>query len=309
MRIYNGIDVFPGTHSACLTTGTFDGVHVGHKKILNILTSTAAQKELESVLLTFYPHPRKVLFPEDHGLKLINTLNEKLELLELEGIDHVIVQPFSAEFSRHDPVQYIRDILVNKINAKHIVIGYDHRFGRNREGGIDDLKEMSSVYDFGITEIGAEDINNVKVSSTKIRNALLTNDFSTAATYLGYDYFISGVVVEGDKRGRELGFPKANIEIDDDTKLIPNQGVFAVRVQLGTNQLNGMMNIGTNPTFSNSGKRTIEVHIFNFENDIYNNEIKVSIYQRLRDEQKFKTAEELVEQMNRDKIDAINLLQ
>lgn len=301
--------MFPGTHSTCLTTGTFDGVHIGHKKILDILTSTAEEKGLDSVILTFYPHPRKVLFPDDHGLRLINTLDEKLELLEKQGIDHVIVQPFSPEFSRHDPVEYIRDILVNTIKAKHIVIGYDHRFGRNREGGIEDLKEMSGVYDFGVTEIGPEDINDVRVSSTKIRNALLTNDFDTAASYLGYEFFLTGKVVEGEQRGRELGFPTANIEIKDDTKLIPNQGVYAVRVELGNINLTGMMNIGTNPTFSIAGKRTIEVHIFNFESDIYEDEIKVSVISRLRDEQKFDSSDQLISQMNKDKIEAINILQ
>jgi len=308
LRIFNGVSQYNCEGETCLTVGTFDGVHIGHKKILKKLISTAKQNGWRSVLLTFYPHPRKVIFPDDHGLKMLNTLSEKLALLESIGIDDVIIQPFSKEFSRYEPIEYVRDVLKAKLAMRHIVIGYDHRFGKNREGGIEQLRELAPLYDFDITEISALDVDEVNVSSTKIRKALENGETDIASTYLDYSYHFTGVVVAGESRGKELGFPTANLEIEDDTKLIPRNGVYAVRVELDGNQIHGVMNIGHKPTFSENEPKSIEVHLFEFDKDIYGKELIVTLVAYLRSETKFGSADALINQLEDDKSRALEIL-
>ena len=306
MRVFRGIESYDSATETCLTTGTFDGVHVGHIKIIDRLNSIAREEERKSAMLTFYPHPRKVLFPDDHGLRLLTTMDEKLELFERAGIDDVIIHPFSKEFSRYNAVEYIRDLLVNGLNMKHMVIGYDHHFGRNREGGIDQLREMAPLYDFKVTEISAKDIDDVNVSSTKVRMALDQGDIELATSFLGYQYSFEGEVIHGKKRGKGLGFPTANLSNFDDTKLIPCNGVYAVEVKLNGVRYKAMMNIGHNPTFEGDAAKTIEIHIFDFSGDIYGQQIRVFVLKYLRAERRFSDVSELISQMEVDKIHALD---
>lgn len=300
MKVYRGIDEFENIENAVVTTGTFDGVHVGHRKILNRLGQVAENVNGESVLLTFYPHPRSVLQPESQ-IKMLNTLDEKIDLLENAGIDNLIIHPFTKEFSRTSSVEFVRDILVNKIGTKKLVIGYDHHFGRNREGSFEHLKEFGPVYGFDVEEISALDIDEVNVSSTKIRKALEEGDVQTANTFLSYSYPLSGKVIEGEKLGRSIGYPTANIDIEESIKLIPANGVYAVKVKVGGEQFNGMLNIGVRPTVSQSREKSVEVNIFDFDRDIYDEEITVEFIQRIRDEKKFDSSEELAGQLKQDK--------
>jgi riboflavin kinase/FMN adenylyltransferase len=275
-------------------------------KIIQMLIDIAQKEERRSAMLTFHPHPRKVLFPDDHGLQLLTTMDEKLELLEQAGIDDVIIHPFSRGFSRHTAVEYVRDLLVHGLHMKHLVIGYDHRFGRNREGDIHELREMAPLFDFKVTEISAQDIDDVNVSSTKIRTALNEGDLTTANAFLGYRFSFFGKVVLGAQRGKGLGFPTANIHVLDDTKLIPRVGVYAVDVVLGDETFRGMMNIGFNPTFGDDAPKTIEVNIFDFDRDIYGRDLNIVLLKYLRDEQRFVNASDLQAQMIIDKQNALH---
>ncbi len=304
MRVFKGIDQYDRSEETCLTTGTFDGVHVGHRKIIQMLNDIAGREGRRSVMLTFHPHPRKVLFPDDHGLELLTTMEEKLELLEAAGLDDVIIHPFSKDFSRFNAVEYVRDLLVNGLRMRHMVIGYDHHFGRNREGDIHQLRDMAPLYDFKVTEISAQDIDDVNVSSTKIRTALQEGEVATANTYLGYKYSFRGNVVRGKNRGKDLGFPTANVEILDDTKLIPKNGVYAVDAHLNGVACRGMMNIGHNPTFEKEGARSIEVNLFDFDRDIYGMQVKVELLKYLRSEKRYTDVSALKAQMEIDKQDA-----
>lgn len=308
MRVFHDIHSYLVEKDTAVTTGTFDGIHIGHKKILSRLNEMCHQQALRSVLLTFDPHPRKVLFPDDHGLQLLNTLDEKLELLEATGIDDVIVHPFTKEFSRTTAIYYVRDLLVQKLSMKKLVIGYDHQFGRNREGSIDQLREYAPLYNFDVSEIPAQDIDDVSVSSTKIRKALLAGEVDRASSFLSYDYFVTGSVVEGKKRGAGLGFPTANIQMNSDTKLIPRMGVYAVKVLVDDVFYFGMLNIGHNPTFGSNSTRTMEVNIFDFNQNIYQKNIRVYFKARIRDEKKFNSPEELVSQLNMDKDQALKIV-
>jgi riboflavin kinase/FMN adenylyltransferase len=308
LRVFHDIHSYLVEKDTAVTTGTFDGIHIGHKKILSRLNEMCHQQALRSVLLTFDPHPRKVLFPDDHGLQLLNTLDEKLELLEATGIDDVIVHPFTKEFSRTTAIYYVRDLLVQKLSMKKLVIGYDHQFGRNREGSIDQLREYAPLYNFDVSEIPAQDIDDVSVSSTKIRKALLAGEVDRASSFLSYDYFVTGSVVEGKKRGAGLGFPTANIQVNSDTKLIPRMGVYAVKVLVGDVFYFGMLNIGHNPTFGSNSTRTMEVNIFDFNQNIYQKNIRVYFKARIRDEKKFNSPEELVSQLNMDKDQALKIV-
>ena len=293
-----------------VTIGTFDGVHLGHQKIINRVNEIAKSINGESVVLTFFPHPRMVLHPDDHGLVLLNTMEEKKILMEQYGIQHLIVHPFSKKFSRTSVTEYVRDILVNKIGTKKLVIGYDHHFGRNREGTLKDLQELGSVYNYDVEEIPEQDIHHVAISSTKIRNSLLEGDVATARDFLGYDYNITGKVVEGKKLGTQLGFPTANIQVEENYKLIPAKGIYAVHVAferatpLPSGERRGvglgMLSIGTSPTFDD-GELSIEVNILNFEKNIYGERITIYFKHRLRDELKFNSADELVKQMEKDR--------
>lgn len=301
MKVYFSLEDFQKLDFAVVTTGTFDGVHIGHKKILEQLNHVAKANNGESVLLTFSPHPRIVLQP-DVDLKLLNTQNEKIDLLKDTGLDHLIIHPFTKEFSRTTSLDFVRNILVNTIGAKRLVIGYDHHFGRNREGSFEHLKEFGPTYGFDVEEISAKDIENVTVSSTKIRKALEEGDLQTANEYLGYDYPITGQVVEGERIGNTIGFPTANLLTEETYKLIPKDGVYAVEVLFPSapdQKFHAMCNIGMRPTFSGKFK-TIEVHIFNFNRNIYGEQMRIMFKQRLRGETKFANAEELKAQLNKD---------
>lgn len=282
-----------------VTMGTFDGVHKGHKVIINRLKEIAKRYNGESVLLTFYPHPRMVLQP-DGDLKLLNTMDEKTALLEEAGIEHLIIHPFDQKFSRLSSIEFVRDILVNQIGTKKLVIGYDHHFGRNREGSFEHLSECGPVYGFDVEEIPAQEVDDVNVSSTKIRRALNEGDIETANSYLGYPYFIQAEVVPGDQLGRKLGFPTANLMLTDKYKLIPKNGIYAVEAELQGRKLQGMANIGTRPTVSEEGSLKIEVNIFDFSEDIYGQLLKLSFLERMREEKKFSNLEELKQAMKED---------
>lgn len=289
-----------------VTIGTFDGVHVGHQKIIDKLVKIAEDNTLQAVVLTFFPHPRMVL-QKDTNIKLINTIDEKTKLLESLGVDHLVVKKFTKEFSRMTAQEFVKEVLVDKLHVKHIIIGYDHHFGRNRNANIDDLRDFGSIYNFEVTEISAQDINAVTVSSTKIRNALDNGDINGANTYLGYDFMLTGKVVKGKGLGKDLGFPTANIEIEESYKLIPKQGVYVVKSQYKNEALFGMMNIGVNPTVD--GKtQSIEVNFFNFDADIYGETIEIKLLNRIRDEQKFESLEALKQQLRQDRIETENFI-
>jgi riboflavin kinase/FMN adenylyltransferase len=300
LKIFRGIEAYESNKTAYVTTGTFDGVHIGHKKILKQLSETAHADGALSVLVTFDPHPRKVLFPEQSGLQLINTLEEKLELLGSCGIDAVIVQQFTLEFSRTTALSYVRDLLVAKVKMKKLVIGYDHQFGKNREGSIEQLSEYAPLYGFQVDEIPVQEIDQVNVSSTKVRYALNDGIIVEANTYLGYKFFMTGEVVRGEGRGKQLSIPTANIGINDDDKITPKTGVYAVEVQVDGESFLGVVNIGSNPTFGENNKPSIEVHILNFDKDIYGQKIRLYFKNRIRDEKKFDSSEQLVAQIKQD---------
>ncbi len=308
VNVYREIADFKGVKRPVLTTGTFDGVHLGHKRIIQRLSELALLSGGESVVLTFHPHPRFILYPDDHSLKLLSTLNEKIDLLEKAGVQHLIIHPFSREFSRLSSMDFIRNIIVNQIGTKKLVIGYNHHFGRNREGTFEHLKEYGPQYGFEVEEISAQDVDQVEVSSTKIRKALLDGDIATATSYLGREYSLQGMVVKGKELGRTLGYPTANIHIGDAHKLIPLDGIYAVKVELEGHMHRGMMSIGMNPTV-NGKERTIEVNILNFEKDIYNKMIKISFVKRIRDEAKFAGLEELKQQLHKDKLETIRIFE
>lgn len=307
MKVYNSISDFKNVKNPVVTTGTFDGVHVGHQKIISRLKDVAREENGETVLLTFYPHPRMVLFPDDNDLKLINTQQEKIELLEHYGIDHLIIYPFTKEFSRLTSVEFVRDILVNTMKTKRLVIGYNHHFGRNREGSFEHLKEYGPLYGFDVEEIPAKDIDHIEISSTKIRNALQTGDIKTARNYLGHEFSITGKVVDGKKIGRTIGYPTANISVDDKYKLIPADGIYAVKVKHETTMYGGMLSIGNNPTVNGQFK-TIEVNIFDFDKEIYGDDATIYFIERLRDEVKFNGLDELTAALALDKENSLRIL-
>ena len=307
MKVYQSIEEFKPLTHAVATIGTFDGVHAGHQTIISRLCEVAKNEKGESVVLTFFPHPRMVLQPDDNNLKLLTTMSERIELLKKSGVDHLIIQPFDKEFSRQSAVEFVRDILVNKIGTKTLVIGYDHHFGRNREGSYKDLEEMSPIYGFRLEEIPKHVINELAVSSTKIRNSLLTGDVRTANKLLGHDFTLNGKVVDGDKIGRTLGFPTANISMAEQYKLIPATGIYAVLVKVEGEMLKGMLYIGYRPVVQ--GKRlSIEVNIFDFNRNIYNENITVFLKAKVRDDIHLSSLEELKKKMAEDKVVATKLL-
>ncbi len=309
MHVHTDLSTFVNVERPVLTTGTFDGVHLGHQTILQRLKEVAQREEGQSTLFTFYPHPRMVLHPHDNDLKLLNTQKEKTELLEAAGLDHLVVVPFSRTFSRMHALDFVRDTLVDQLRIHSMVIGYDHRFGRNREGDIGLLRQLGEAYDFSVEEIPAQEIDHVKVSSTKVRDALLKGDVKTAAEQLGYTYSLSGVVVKGDQRGRTIGFPTANIGGIDPFKLLPANGVYAVNVTLNDGLFRGMMNIGVRPTVEGGGgERSVEVNIFDLDRDLYGEPINVRLRHRLRDEVRFDGLDALKAQLLKDRDHAESLL-
>ncbi|RDI10330.1 riboflavin kinase/FMN adenylyltransferase [Flavobacterium sp. AG291] len=303
LKIFNSIQEFIPTTKTIVTLGTFDGVHKGHKSILEKLTNSSKQSGCESVVLTFFPHPRMVL-QQNSDLKLLNTMDEKAALLEKEGIDNLIIHPFDMAFSRLTAEEFVRDVLVEGLNIAKIIIGHDHRFGRNRTANIDDLIRFGEEYGFEVEKISALAIDEVSVSSTKIRHALNEGHIDVANSYLGYPYFINGNVVEGKQLGRTIGFPTANIQPTESYKLIPANGVYVVSSELDGKTVHGMMNIGTRPTVNGTGT-TIEVHYLNFNEDLYGKPVKVNFHHRLRNEVKFESFDALKLQIEKDRLDTI----
>ena len=302
MKVYRGIEEFEGKANYAVTTGTFDGVHIGHRTILDRLKQIAQKLDGESVLLTFYPHPRMVL-QADSNLKLLNTIDEKTELLEAAGIDHLIIHPFTKAFSRTTSLEFVRDILVNQIGTKKLVIGYDHHFGRNREGSFDHLREFGPLYGFEVEEIPAQDIDDVNVSSTKIRKALSEGEVEVANNYLGGEYQLNGEVVQGNQIGRTIGYPTANLKLNSQYKLIPANGIYAVKAVTEGREFQAMLNIGMRPTITEENKqRKIEVHLFDFDEDLYHKNLKVKLVKRIRTEKKFNDLTELKQELARDEI-------
>lgn len=302
MRIYKGIDELGAFKNSVVTIGTFDGAHKGHQKILSRLNDRAKETQGESILFTFYPHPRMIVFPENHNLKLLQTIDEKIESLASFGLDNLIIYPFTKEFSRLTAFEFVRDILVEKLKVKTLVIGYDHQFGRNREGDLAFLKETAKIFDFDVEEISAEEVQEVNVSSTKIRQSLNNGNIERANEFLGRPFLCTGIVVEGKRLGRELGFPTLNIEVNNEHKILPKDGVYAVKVQIQGQHFKGMMNIGQNPTVQNNAEqeKKLEVHIFDFDKEVYGAEVKVFFQKFVRDEKTFSNLEELKSQLIQD---------
>jgi riboflavin kinase/FMN adenylyltransferase len=307
VKVYSSLDEFPGISNAVVTIGTFDGVHAGHQQIIKTLNNIADETTGESVVLTFFPHPRMVLQPEDNDLKMITTMKERENLLRSFGINHLIIQPFTKEFSRITAVEFVRDVLIKKIGTKTLVIGYDHHFGRNREGSYKDLEEMASVYKYRLHEIPEQVINHIAVSSTKIRNALISGNIKKANNLLGHDFTLEGIVIKGNQIGKQLGFPTANIQVPEAYKLIPADGIYAVRVEIAGSEFQGMLYIGKRPVI-NGNTLSIEVNIFNFDSDVYGKNIKVFFKERIRGDMNFENLEQLKEKMQEDKINATKIL-
>lgn len=307
MKIYHHLDDFSRLPYAVVTSGTFDGVHLGHQRILTRLKEIAQKNRGETVVLTFWPHPRLVLYPEDNSLKLLNTFEEKAELIKEQGIQHLVRIPFTREFSNLSSEEFITRILVQTIGTKKLVIGYDHRFGHNREGSFEELKTNGPRYGFDVEEIPRQDVDHVTVSSTKIRQALEQGDISSANQLLGKPYLLTGRVIKGDKIGRLIGFPTANLEIDSQHKLVPADGIYAVTVVYGTNTFGGMLYIGYRPTIGGNQK-SIEVNIFNFAKDIYGETLTLYLHALIRKDTKFNDLEHLRLQLEQDKVEAIRIL-
>ena len=306
MNIFHSINDFTSTKKTILTLGTFDGVHIGHKKILNKLTQNTENEKYESLVLTFFPHPRMVL-QEHSDIKLLNTIAEKIDLLEKIGIENLVIHPFDETFSRLTAEEFVSSILVDRFHIQKIIIGHDHRFGRNRTADIDDLIAFGKQYDFEVEQISVQEINEISVSSTKIRNALLEGNMALANEYLGYEYVLTGIIIKGKQLGRTIGFPTANLKIEENYKLIPQNGVYIVKSIINQETVFGMMNIGFNPTVDGQ-KQSIEIHYFDFNADLYNQKISVSILHRIRSEQKFESVELLKEQLEKDKKTTLNYL-
>ncbi|HAH25897.1 MAG TPA: riboflavin biosynthesis protein RibF [Prolixibacteraceae bacterium] len=305
MQIHRDLKSFYA-HNPVLTIGTFDGVHLGHRKIIAALRDRAKSIMGESVIFTFDPHPRKVVAPDEANLRLLTTLDEKIALFEQSGIDHLIIYPFTPEFSRLTYEEFVEKVLVDQIHLKFLVVGYDHRFGKNRQGDFEFLQKCAERFDFQVEKLDVLLMNEANVSSTKIREAIQKGDFETANAFLGYPFMLHGTVVEGQKLGRKIQFPTANIDASDPDKIIPGYGVYAVEVKVLGKSYEGMLNIGSRPTVNhNADHRTVEVNIFNFDADIYGAAIEVIFYKKLREEQKFPSLDALKEQLAQDKVNTL----
>jgi riboflavin kinase / FMN adenylyltransferase len=308
MKVYRNLDTIPPFSNAVVTIGTFDGVHLGHQKIIQQLLARSKATGGESVLITFHPHPRKIVRPNE-SLMQLTSMEERIELLKKHGINNMVIVPFTKQFSEQTAEQYIRNFLVEKFHPSTIIIGYDHKFGNNREGDFRLLEKYSEQFDYTVEEIDEQLINDAIISSTKIRQALLNGDVQFARSYLGYDYFFKGVVIEGNKLGRTIGYPTANLQMDNPDKLVPGNGVYAVNCQLEgeSRMLKGMMNIGTRPTVDGLN-RMIEVNIFDFDEEIYGRHLKVWLKHHLRNEIKFSGIDALKEQLHKDKVKSVEVL-
>jgi riboflavin kinase / FMN adenylyltransferase len=306
LKEHNPASAYKNTRGSVVTIGTFDGVHLGHRSILTRLVETAKNDDLDSVLLTFFPHPRMVL-QKDTDLKLINSISDKKQLLEAIGIDHFVVQPFTKEFSRLTALEYVRDLLVNQLNAKKIIIGYDHHFGRNRTANIENLREYGVTYGFEVEEIGARELDEVAISSTKIRKSLESGDITTANKYLGYPFMLNGTVERGKGLGRTLEYPTANLKTDEPYKLIPKKGVYLVKASIDGSVIYGLTSIGTNPTVGGTEK-TIETYFLDFSEDLYNQSLCLKFITHIRDEESFESVTDLIEAIRGDEAFARDFL-
>ncbi len=302
MRIFEGLENVGQIKNPVVTIGTFDGVHIGHQKIIQQLILEAKKIDGESVLITFHPHPRLVLFPDNHNLQLLQTQAEKLQTLAENGLENVIILPFSKEFAQLSALDFVQTVLYKSLKAKKIIIGYDHQFGNDRKGNIDFLIAHANDFNYDVIEIPAEEINEVNVSSTKIRTALQDGSVEIANAFLNKPFELSGTVIKGEQLGRTIGFPTANLDLNDSTKLIPANGVYAVKVQLQNEEKSyfGMMNIGYRPTVSQAQKQSIEIYLFDFQADLYEAHLKVSLYKRIRQEEKFVNLATLKSQLSKD---------
>ena len=306
MKIYKSIDEYNESKSSVVTIGTFDGVHKGHQKIFKKVINASKQSNLSSVVLSFFPHPR-IILNKYNDIKMIDTLDEKIDHLEKIGIDHLIIHPFDKKFSLLSADQFIKEYLVEKLKLKHIVIGYDHRFGKGREASVTDLKEYSREFNFVVDEIDAQEIEKISISSTKIRNSINAGDLKTTKTYLGRFFNITGKVVKGDGLGKQINYPTANISIEENYKIIPKDGVYCIKTKIDNKLFNGMMNIGHRPTIG-AKEKSIEVYLFNFDRDIYDKIITIDVVEKIRDEKKFSSIEALKTQLARDKEYCLKLI-
>lgn len=306
MRVFRDLNALPAFKNSVITIGTFDGVHKGHQKLIERINAVAERISGESIIVTFHPHPRIVINPQDKSLRLLNTVEEKISLLENYGIDNLVIVPFSRDFSEQDAEDYVRHFLVKNFNPRHIVIGYDHKFGRNRSGDFNLLKNMQKQFGYELEEISKETLSDIDISSTKIRTALGTGDVSLANELSGHAYQLSGTVVKGLQNGRKLGYPTANIQCNDEYKLIPKCGIYAVKVHYAGTVYNGMLSIGFNPTFGGS-EQTIEVNILDFDKEIYGEQLTIEFVQYLRDEKKFESIEALIYAIRTDEKNVRNL--
>jgi riboflavin kinase/FMN adenylyltransferase len=305
VKIHHDFSSFKEVKNPVLTIGTFDGVHLGHQALLNRMKTLAQEVNGETVVLTFTPHPRTVLFPEDHGIQLLSDTQEKRKFLADCGIDHLVEFPFTMEFAKKSAFEYVRDLLVVGMNVHTVIVGYDHRFGRNREGNFQLLLEYADMFQFHVEEIPAQLINESEVSSTKIRNAISVGNVEFAMQATGRNYLLSGTVVHGKGNGQTIGFPTANIKISDPLKLIPANGVYVVETNINGKNYRGAMNIGTRPTFELNGSRSLEVHVIGFHNNLYEQPLQVEFIRKLRDEQNFGSIDALKEQLAKDIANAI----
>ena len=306
MKIYKSIDEYNESKSSVLTIGTFDGVHKGHQKIFNKVLNVSKQSNLSSVVLTFFPHPR-IILNKYNDIKMIDSLDEKINHLEKIGIDHLIIHPFDKKFSLLSADQFIKEYLLEKLKLKHIIIGYDHRFGKGREASVTDLKKYSSEFNFVLDEIDAQEIEKIAISSTKIRNSINEGDLKTTKIYLGRFFSLTGKVVKGDGLGKQIDYPTANISIKEDYKIIPKDGVYYIKTTIDNNLYNGMMNIGHRPTIGTKEK-SIEVNLFNFDRDIYDRVISIDVVEKIRDEKKFASIEALKTQLAKDQEHCLKLI-
>jgi riboflavin kinase/FMN adenylyltransferase len=306
LKIFHSINDFNSSKKTILTLGTFDGVHIGHRKILEKVTQNTESDTTESLVLTFFPHPRMVLQGQSN-VKLLNTIGEKIDLLEKLEVQNLVIHPFDETFSQLTAEEFVKTVLVEKFHIQKIIIGHDHRFGKNRTANIDDLIAFGKQYDFEVEQISVQEIKEVSISSTKIRNALTEGNMALANDYLGYEYFVTGIVSKGKQLGRTIGFPTANLQIEENDKLIPKNGVYVVKSIIHQKTIFGMMNIGFNPTVAGE-KLSVEVHYFDFDEDLYHQEIRVSILEYLRPEQKFDSVEKLKDQLEKDKNTAMTYI-
>ncbi len=314
MQIHYNIEELPQFTNSVITIGTFDGVHQGHRKVIGQLIEEAKRVQGESVIITFHPHPRKIVSSSILGIRLINTLQERIELLAETGVDHLVITPFTDAFAHQKPEEYLREFLIEKFHPHTIIIGYDHRFGRGRMGDFHLLETYQERYHYQLKEIPRHVLDHIAISSTKIREAILRGDSEATNHLLGYTFFFEGVVVHGDKIGRQLGFPTANIKVTDEEKIVPGDGIYAVYARVrtgahktGTELLKGMMSIGFRPTVDGR-KRVIEVNLFDFDAEIYGETVRVCVKQFLRPEEKFENLPDLVAQIARDKVASLQLL-